>query len=76
MVDKVGQDFRGSGDGDTALVTELVKSAFHTEITKPVLAVCCSPSHSSEHFVTGGVSAGDSFLIQITGSRERSDDNT
>lgn len=47
-VDEVGEDLGGSGDADTALVTELVKAALHAQPAEPVLAVCSATSKGSE----------------------------
>jgi len=38
-VDEVGKNLRGRGDGDAALVSELVQTALHAQIREPVLAV-------------------------------------
>jgi hypothetical protein len=38
-VDEVGEDLGGGSDGDAALVAQLVQTALHTEVGKPVLAV-------------------------------------
>lgn len=38
-VDEVGEDLGGGGDGDTALVPELVEAALHSEVGKPILAI-------------------------------------
>ena len=38
-VDEVGEDLRGGGDGDAALVAEFVEAALHAEVGEPVLAI-------------------------------------
>lgn len=48
MVDQVGQNLGGGGNRDTALVTELVKTALHTEVGKPVLTVGGTTSHGTQ----------------------------
>jgi hypothetical protein len=38
-IDEVGEDLGGSGDGDAALVAELMEATLHAQVGQPVLAV-------------------------------------
>jgi hypothetical protein len=38
-VDEVGEDLRGGGDGNAALVAEFVEAALHAEVGEPILAI-------------------------------------
>jgi hypothetical protein len=51
LVDQVGENLGGSGHGDAALVSELVKAALHSEPCEPVLTICGTTSHSSQHLI-------------------------
>jgi hypothetical protein len=41
-VDQVREDLGGCGNGDAALVSELVEAALHAQVRKPVLTVLFS----------------------------------